>query len=639
MPQKTPVRCVLIVLVLSTLFQAKAFATRGDDSLQWVLNSASAPADRAKALLQMAARYRDDRPSESLLYTHSALGFAQQANDPLVLHAVHLEQCSIHFRLAAYDDLLQDALIATELSQRIGDARLIAADLQWLTMAYEQLGEFDTAVNMSKKALVTLRTTGDSSVIGKAILEVMNALVKAGRYDEVIRHGEEADRFFEAKDDTIGRCQAKVRSAEGLLARGRYADAVPFFHFAARGMGSSAPAQELARIALGLSEAYCGMGRYNEAHAQLDSAEEHYRSGHMPWRTPRVLALRSRISEGSGDLAGALSFQRQHAALKDSIMNERVAERMAGLSRMYDIRAKEAENEVLRSKNEEHTSEIASARTQGFWWLLVSAVLVGALALLIMMLLRFRKAVRRTMMRNKLINAQAQEITKQNLDLQRQNLRLAETLVSEEEKDMLLREIHHRVKNNLQIVNALLRVQGAHLGDAKVEQLLAECQSRIRSIANVHELLYRAGDVKCVSLSDHITAIADGILGTYGLRDRITLQLRMAQERFPIDTLTPLGLIITELITNSAKYAFGDHSAGSITIELRAVGDHFELKYSDNGPGPSSQRFFDGTTFGLELVRTLADQMSGSVRLQEGKEPAIVLVFMNEALPALRAAS
>ena len=639
MPQKIPMHCALVTVVLSMLCPAASLATRGDDSLQWVLNSVSAPADRARALLQMAARYREDRHSESLLYINSALGFAQQSKDPLVLHEVHLEQCKVHFRLAAYDDLLQDALKATELSQQIGDAHLIAADLQWLSVAYEQLGQFNSAVDMSKKALVTLKTTGDSSVIGKAILEVMNALVKAGRYDEVIRHGEEADRFFSAKEDTIGRCQAKVRSAEGLLARGRFADAVPFFHFAVRGMGSAAPPSELARIALGLSEAYCGIGRYDVAQAQLDSAEGYFRSGRMHWRTPRVLVLRSRISEGLGDLAGALAFQRQHAALKDSIMNERIAERMAGLSRMYDVRAKEAENEVLRLRNDEHTAVIANARTQGIVWLVLFILLGITVALLTTMLLRYRKAVRRARMRNKLINVQAQEITKQNLDLQRQNLRLAETLVSEEEKDMLLREIHHRVKNNLQIVNALLKVQGAHLGDPKVEQLLAECQGRIRSIANVHELLYRAGDVKCVSISDHITAIADGILGTYGLRGRVTVQLQMAHERFPIDTLTPLGLIITELITNSAKYAFANDIGGVISVDLRAVGDHFELRYSDNGPGPSNERFFDGTTFGLELVRTLADQMNGSIQLERGAEAAIVLLFVDQAPQAFRMAS
>lgn len=604
-----------------------------------VLQGSAGSAERARALLQLAARFRADRPTESLVHTRSALVFAEQAKDLPLLHAVYAEQCSIYFRLAAYDDLLHTAMKASEVGQHMGDARAIAADLNWLSLAYDRMGEFNSAVDMSKRALVLLKTTGDSSAISKAILEVMNALVKAGRFDEVIRHGEEALNYFESKDDTVGRCNVQVRSAEALVAQGRFADALPLLHHAMRVIAGRVPASDLARVETVLSEAYCGLGRFLEAQAHLDNAVHLYSSGAVVSRTPQILSLRSKVLEGLGDLRGALEYQRQHAALKDSLMNERIADRMAGLSGLYDLRAKDAENALLNDRNQANEITIRAAEARSTWLLIMSIVLLAVLVILALQLKRNRRVAHRARLRNILIHEQAQEITKQNLDLQQQNLRLAETLVSEEEKDMMLREIHHRVKNNLQIVNALLRVQGVHMGDPKVEQLLAECQGRIRSIASVHELLYRTGDVRNVNVSEQLKAIADGIFESYGVKDRLSLNLRVPSDRFPIDTLTPLGLVVNELITNSVKHAFPGRVPGVITIALREVDGKYEMRYNDNGPGPASDHFFNGTSFGLELVRILSNQMGGNIQLMRGEETTMVLTFRNEAQQALRAAS
>lgn len=632
-------RSALLVFVFTVFCSAYVQASRGEDSLHAALHGSAGAGERARALLELSARFRADRPTESLVHTRSALVFAEQVKEPGLVHAVYAEQCSIFFRLAAYDDLLHTAMKASELAQRMGDARAIATDLNWLSIAYDRMGEFNSAVDMSKRALVLLKTTGDSSAISKAILEVMNALVKAGRFDEVIRQGEEALNYFENKDDTVGRCHVQVRSAEALVAQGRYADALPLLHHALRGIAGKVPHSDLARVETVLSEAYCGLGRYVEAQLHLDSAVALYHSEAMVTRTPQLLSLRSKVMEGLGDLHAALIYQRQHAALKDSLMNERIADRMAGLSGLYDLRAKDAENALLLDRNEANETLIRNAKARGNWWLVLIVVLLAALIILVFQLRRNRRVANRARLRNILIHEQAQEITKQNIDLQRQNLRLAETLVSEEEKDMLLREIHHRVKNNLQIVNALLRVQGAHLGDPKVEQLLAECQGRISSIASVHELLYRTGDVRNVNVAEQLTAIAQGIFQSYGVADRLSLNLVVPPDRFPIDTLTPLGLIVNELITNSVKHAFPGRASGVITIALREVAGRYELRYNDNGPGPASDHFFGGSSFGLELVRILSHQMGGSIQLMRGEETTLVLTFHNEARPALRAAS
>lgn len=636
---KTPHRSSMIILVLVTLLSGHVHASRGEDSLHAALHGNSGALERANALLELADRFRSTRPQESLVHARSAFEFAGQAKDRNLQHRAYHSQCASLYQLAAYDDLLAAAIKASNLGRDLGDAKGMAQDLRWMSMAYEHLGDHENALEMSKRALVFLKTTGDATAIGEGIVDVMDALVAAGRFEEVIRFGEEALSHFERTKDSVGHSRVQVVKGEALITQGRFADALPLLHRSAEVLGTSARSQEAPRVQSLIAEAYLGLGRLHEAERHLDSARALRALTGQADRTPHELELRSRLAQGRGEAVVALALLRESTALKDSLVNERARERMAGLAVQYELASSEAQIEELRKVNQLNESMIDSAKAQGIWWLALIGLLVVASVFLALGWLRNRRAAVRSRMRTQLIQAQAQEIQKQNLELQRQNLRLAETLISEEEKDVLLREIHHRVKNNLQIISALLRAQAFHMGDQRLEQALIESQGRIASMASVHELLYKASNVGKVRLADQVKAIAQGVFNTFGTSDRIQLELRSMTADMPIDTLTPLGLILNELITNSVKHAFSPDEQGVVRVSIVQCDDRFELHYSDSGSRAFAERFLGGGSFGSELVRLLAQQLDGRLQRHQGERDELVLTFHAAHKRVLRKAS
>ena len=187
------------------------------------------------------------------------------------------------------------------------------------------------------------------------------------------------------------------------------------------------------------------------------------------------------------------------------------------------------------------------------------------------------------------------------------------------EKEVLLREIHHRVKNNLQVVSSLLSLQSNTLTDDNMREVFNESQNRIRSMALVHENLYQGENLANIDFRKYIEALASGLLQSYGGdANKVTLSIIIDDISLGIDIAIPCGLIINELVANSLKHAFPHGRKGEIKIELHSVDNTFELIVSDNGRGiPENIDFKNTESLGLMLVTILAeDQLDGEITLE-----------------------
>jgi|GEM_PF-1672692 len=187
-----------------------------------------------------------------------------------------------------------------------------------------------------------------------------------------------------------------------------------------------------------------------------------------------------------------------------------------------------------------------------------------------------------------------------------------------QEKEVLLKEIHHRVKNNLQIISSLLQLQSFHLEDKSPEGVLEDLESRIRAIAAVHEKLYQSESLMRIDVNEYLQDLAEHLFYSYGpSTGGIGLIIDIKDISCGIDTAVPLGLIVSELVSNSLKHAFPDGRRGSITISLRSVlGEELELTVSDNGVGMARDWGAVGSeTLGLSLVKSLADQLHADIQL------------------------
>jgi PAS domain S-box-containing protein len=184
------------------------------------------------------------------------------------------------------------------------------------------------------------------------------------------------------------------------------------------------------------------------------------------------------------------------------------------------------------------------------------------------------------------------------------------------EKEVLLKEIHHRVKNNLQVISSLLKMQSRSITDPEILEIFQESQSRIHSMALIHEKLYQSADLARINCAEYIQNLTSHLYRCYGMTPRhIQLEVKVPQISLSLDAALPCGLIINELVSNALKYAFPDKRSGKIYIELEVNADNcYILKVSDNGIGlPPNIDWENTRSLGLRLVRTLSQQLGATV--------------------------
>ena len=195
-------------------------------------------------------------------------------------------------------------------------------------------------------------------------------------------------------------------------------------------------------------------------------------------------------------------------------------------------------------------------------------------------------------------------------------VRQSELEASLREKEVLLKEIHHRVKNNLQVVSSLLQLQAGYVENDEARTVFEESQGRIRSMALVHEKLYQTKDLAHIDFGDYIRDLVSGLIGSFGAR--VVIDVQAASVQLDVDRAIPCGLIINELVSNSFKHAFPDGRAGRIEVRLSGGGNlPIQIGVRDDGVGwPAEFNPEQSASLGLRLVRILAKQLRGTLHLQ-----------------------
>ncbi|PCH95059.1 MAG: hypothetical protein COB85_04940 [Bacteroidetes bacterium] len=207
--------------------------------------------------------------------------------------------------------------------------------------------------------------------------------------------------------------------------------------------------------------------------------------------------------------------------------------------------------------------------------------------------------------------------------------RITEITKEKDEKELLLKEIHHRVKNNLQIINSLLSIQSGYIKDKSVQDIFQKSMDRIKSMALIHEKMYMSADLAHINITEYVNLLAHNLIKSYSYDKHITLDVQISVESLEIDTLIPMGLILNELITNSIKYAFENKTAGKIHIFLDTTEDRkYKLIVGDNGIGTSKDILEESTgTLGMELVRILVEQIDGTIEKKDQKGTVFKILF------------
>lgn len=198
------------------------------------------------------------------------------------------------------------------------------------------------------------------------------------------------------------------------------------------------------------------------------------------------------------------------------------------------------------------------------------------------------------------------------------------------EKDALLKEVHHRVKNNLQIVTSLLRLEASRHANPETKAVLGDMQHRLVSMAMVHELLYRSGNVAQVELSAYLESVTRHLFGSLAPPGRrVALHTALEPARVEVDQAVPCGLLVNELLSNSLKHGFADEMSGEVRVTLAwQHASSLQLAVRDSGVGlPDAVRRRQFDSLGLQLVSDLARQLRGTLDVGSGPGASFTLTF------------
>lgn len=608
--------CLRMVMLASAILGGQAvFQTTAAD--RNVPGTKSAEAGRTSSLRDL-----DEK--------HHAVIQAERTGDPSALHKALRSLAEAELHLGLYTEYLGSTLKILNITREMQDVSALAAGLRDLSFAYELNLQPDRAIEEARNALAMVLPTKDDKAILSAQIFLMERMIHGDKPAEALILGEKAlDRARNASD-ILSVTQIHMIIAELRISQGAHGEALSHLALAEGVIMDRGAQADRQRFLLNMARAQIGMERSKPAKELLDQVADLL-------AVHEVADHRTKLIEARYDLA--VLDRKWELAVKhldalrtrtDSIAKAQVALQMAGLQVRYDLERKQQDNDRLRELNTKHAETITDQLEDRRVLLALLACMVALASGLFMSARYSFKMMRRMRMKNAVIRQQSDEIHAKNLQLEQQNRRLADALLSEEEKELTIKEIHHRVKNNLQVVDSLLSIQGGDQGDPAVVRLFKEAQGRIRSMALVHEHIYRAGGMTEGTLRNHITQLARSVLTAYGMHDRISVQVDSDEPMFHVDTMMPLTLLINELLTNAVKHAFDGKDNGRIQIKVRRVGKGHELLFTDNGVGLDNAHYLKKDSFGLELVHLLAEQLNGEVRIIHDNGATFCLNFSTE---------
>lgn len=289
-------------------------------------------------------------------------------------------------------------------------------------------------------------------------------------------------------------------------------------------------------------------------------------------------------------------------------------------------RAQQAIDRTTRRVHEQglgtHTATLSDRWDEAQLLLLAACLLAIVFAWLV--------GVSNKLLRESRTRSEQLDTAKRNLE--QANKELRETMLSKEEKEVMLKEIHHRVKNNLQIVKSLIRFQMDQVSDPKTTELFNECVNRVSAMALVHEQTYLSKDLANVDVNSYLSHLTRDLCYAYTIDTKLHMDIRINVPTMGVDTLIPLGLIINEIISNSLKYAFKGRREGTIIVHID--GDEqsgLHMRIGDDGVGlPDRSKWDRPNSLGMDLIHTLAGQLDTTVELAAGPGTVYELVSMQE---------
>jgi two-component sensor histidine kinase/cbb3-type cytochrome oxidase subunit 3 len=504
---------------------------------------------------------------------------------------------------ALFDESMDYLFQSLAICERIEDTTGIANAFTNIAVVYAIKQEYDRAEEYFLKALDIWRIKGHERNVNTILLNLGGILVESAKYDGAIEYLAEARTYFEehGPQTELGRAHYILGNIYLLTdeldkSEGNYLIAKGIFDDIGQQMRATGCLLRLSSVAEKRGNVDKAINYATEAYNRnIDMGV-----GNMAIRS---LTQLSNLYEQKGDYKTALSYYKQLTQIRDSISDMEREKQITELEAKYQNEVKE--RQLAAAQSELEVKDLRNRRQEVQKRILIGIV-IGIALFLLLLFYQFR--------------------TKSQINrvLEDKNALIEKSLG---EKEVLLKEIHHRVKNNLQFISSLFNLQARHVKDEEALKILQEGKNRIQSMALVHQKLYQEENLKGVDMAQYLANLMDSLKHSYkATSDKVKVKTTVDTISLDIDTAMPIGLIVNELVTNAFKYAFNEVDKGSLAVSLVAADNQLELTVRDSGVGlPDDLDAKNPKKFGLRLVRSLAEKL-GSEPIVESKNGLTVRI-------------
>ncbi|UPK68106.1 histidine kinase dimerization/phosphoacceptor domain -containing protein [Chitinophaga filiformis] len=365
-----------------------------------------------------------------------------------------------------------------------------------------------------------------------------------------------------------------------------------------------------------VTEFYLATHQYELARKHLAGSDTFYKAIQSPLELNHNHYLWFKLDSIQGNYLAAISHYQLYKMLSDSLLNETTNNHIEQLQVEFETEKKDQDIKMLENATKLQESRLTQATQTRNW-------VIGAVLLLLIIIGLQANNSWIKQQANKKLKTQQQEIEKKNIALQH--------LIRE--KEWLIKEIHHRVKNNFHTVSGLLATQSAYLKTNEAIEAVSESHHRIQAMSLIHQKLYQSDNLSAIYMPDYVYELADYLRDSFNIRKSVQFNLQIEPIELNLSHCVPLGLIMNEAITNSIKYAFPDNKNGTICISLKHTSEsNLLLTISDDGVGlqqnPASQ---SAQSMGMKLMYGLSEDIDGKFTITGCKGTEITLEFIYDA--------
>jgi two-component sensor histidine kinase len=550
---------------------------------------------------------------KSRKYLTDALQIAQKTNNSDLAVATLLNLGSSWLIEGDHQKALDYYIQAAKKAEEAGNLNKITEAYGNMAIVYKDIGDKQKAIETNLKALELCKKTKNKTIEALQYDNLAACYNELGKYEPAMKYARMGLTTRQEINDPKLICYSLITIANIYKGKGDFTNALDYY---SRGLAIGEKISHIVlvgRTNIQIGDVLLQMNKPAEAKKHLfTSLSILNKAGTLK---PQISAYKL-LAEAClklNEKDSAYYYLQKHIVVKDSVVEEERNKAISKMEVQFETKEKESQIKFLEKESGLQASLLKKNRQLKTWYL-IGLVLFCVLAFL------FYNRSRLKQKNNTLLLLKNKEIEEKNTLIEKSLI----------EKETLLREIHHRVKNNLQIISSLLNIQSEHIQDENVLSSIQEGQSRVQAMSLIHQNLYQSDHLNNVDIQNYVQQLVVYLSNMFaGDSKNIQVNVDAPDINFDIDTAIPLGLIINELVSNAYKYAFEKHGPGKINISIKPrSGEDYELEIRDDGKGiPPDTNPDKSHSLGLKLVRILSRQLRGTFSFKSEKGAVFLVKF------------